>query len=124
LLDAETRLHANAATAYFGATTNPAAGSATAPATASGSGETEKEADREIEAALAQLPPSDQELARGQRVCPVTQLPLGSMGKPERLLIEGRVVFICCEGCRAALHEAPEKYLPPEPAGGEAKEQP
>jgi hypothetical protein len=122
LLDAETRLQANAATAYFGATTNTAANGALSQGSPDSSDE--HDAQKEIEAALAALPLADQALARGQQVCPVTQLPLGSMGKPEKLLIEGQVVFICCEGCRAALHDAPAKYLPLKPAPGDAKQQP
>ncbi len=33
------------------------------------------------------------------------------MGGPVRVEVAGRVVFICCKGCEAALRKAPEKYL-------------
>jgi hypothetical protein len=125
LLDAETRLHANLATAYFGATTNPAATSGTGTdGGAALSGSESAEAQREIDVALADLPADDQEEARRQRVCPVTDLPLGSMGKPEKLVVEGRVVFICCEGCRTSLVDEPNKYLPKLTAPGESEERP
>jgi hypothetical protein len=112
LLDAETRLNLNASTAYFGATRNPdtsrANGSVAAAVT---SAKDEQSEQTKIDAALAELPPEDRQLARIQRICPVTELPLGSMGKPEKLIVRDRVVFICCEGCSAALRDEPDKYL-------------
>jgi membrane fusion protein, copper/silver efflux system len=38
---------------------------------------------------------------------------LGSkeMGPPVRVVVEGRVVFVCCEGCIADLKKNPAKYL-------------
>jgi hypothetical protein len=119
LLDAETRLNPNTSAAYFGATTNPrAASDSPAPAAADASAPPNDDAQRkEIEAALSQLTPEDERLARRQRVCPVTKLPLGSMGKPERLVVEGRVVFLCCAGCSPAILNDPAKYLPPAPVG-------
>jgi RND family efflux transporter MFP subunit len=62
-------------------------------------------------AALAQLSTADRALAERQRVCPVTQSTLGSMGVPPKVEVEGRTVFLCCEGCREALLDEPAKYL-------------
>jgi hypothetical protein len=45
-------------------------------------------------------------LARKQRLCPVTNMPLGSMGKPVRVEAGGRVTFLCCEGCRTSFLES------------------
>ena len=78
-------------------------------ATTAGSGETS--ADPEIDRALAQLSPEDRALAEAQKVCPVTGEPLGSMGKPEKITVEGREVFICCAGCGDMVRENPEQYL-------------
>lgn len=64
-----------------------------------------------IEVALAQLSDADCALAKRQRVCPVTLLPLGSMGVPPKVEVNGQTVFLCCEGCREALLEEPAKYL-------------
>lgn len=66
----------------------------------------------EMEAAIAGLAPEDQVLAKKQRMCAVADQPLGSMGVPVRVEIEGQVVFLCCEGCRSGLLKSPEKYLP------------
>lgn len=65
----------------------------------------------DIEAALSQLPPEDRQLAESQRICPVSEMPLGSMGAPIKVIVQGRTVFICCEGCRESLLAEPTKYL-------------
>ncbi len=49
--------------------------------------------------------------AIAQGICPVSGEPLGSMGKPIKLTVEGREVYICCEGCEDALREDPQKYF-------------
>lgn len=61
--------------------------------------------------ALASLSPEDRALAEKQRVCPVSGDPLGSMGTPVKVTIEGREVLLCCEGCRPAIEADPKKYL-------------
>ena len=60
-------------------------------------------------------------LAERQKTCPVTGMALGSMGTPERQVVSGRVVFLCCGGCRSKLLADPGKYLaklPPPTANG------
>ena len=54
---------------------------------------------------------ADQQAARDQGICPVSDEPLGSMGKPIKLEVEGREVFICCSGCEDSLREEPQKYF-------------
>jgi len=65
----------------------------------------------EINVALAKLSPQDRLLAEEQRVCPVAGMPLGSMGAPMKVIVGGRTVFICCEGCRESLLAEPTRYL-------------
>ncbi len=65
----------------------------------------------EVIAALSQLSADDRSIAEGQHICPVTMMTLGSMGKPEKVLVNGKVVFICCEGCRQRLLANPDEYL-------------
>ena len=67
--------------------------------------------DKEIAAELAKLSPKDRALAEKQKVCPVGGAPLGSMGAPIKLTVEGRELFICCEGCEDAVRKDPEKYF-------------
>jgi Cu(I)/Ag(I) efflux system membrane fusion protein len=50
-------------------------------------------------ASLDELPADDRELAKRQKICPVTGLNLGSMGMPYKLIVESRTLFLCCEGC-------------------------
>ncbi|WP_164104511.1 hypothetical protein [Candidatus Laterigemmans baculatus] len=67
--------------------------------------------DPEVAAELAKLPEVDRQLAAAQRICPVADGLLGSMGTPKKLTVEGRDVFICCEGCEEKLRSDPEKYF-------------
>ncbi|HBL42791.1 efflux RND transporter periplasmic adaptor subunit [uncultured Gimesia sp.] len=62
-------------------------------------------------AALAKLSGTDRKLAEHQRICPVTMMSLGTMGAPPKVDVNGKTVFICCEGCRESLLEHPKKYL-------------
>jgi hypothetical protein len=55
--------------------------------------------------------PARVEAKRAVETCPVTGKALGSMGAPVRVDIEGKVVWICCAGCEAALRKDPAKYL-------------
>ena len=65
----------------------------------------------EYENALAELSPQDRALAEKQKTCPVSGEPLGAMGKPYKVTIQGRDVLLCCPGCEAEIKENPEKYL-------------
>jgi hypothetical protein len=89
LLDAETRLNPALAASYFGAGARPARPTPGPP------------------------PASDDEtLIARQKVCPVTDEPLGgAMGRPVKLMVDGRVVFICCKACERELRSEPKKYL-------------
>lgn len=70
------------------------------------------EAEAEAHAAeIAKLPAGEQDAARAQAICPVSEEPLGSMGVPVKVAVKGRDVFICCEGCRKMLERDAEKYL-------------
>ncbi len=67
--------------------------------------------ESEIASAMAELSAEDRAAAEKQKTCPVGGEPLGSMGAPFKVAVEGRDVFLCCEGCKEALLENPEKYL-------------
>ncbi len=62
-------------------------------------------------AELVTLSGEDRVLAERQGICPVAELPLGSMGTPQKVDVNGEAVFICCEGCREPLLREPDKYL-------------
>lgn len=92
LLDAETRLNPSLAASYFGAANRPAREAST-PATS---------------------PPAsagDEQLIARQKICPVTDEELGSMGAPVKVVVDGKTVFICCKGCEKELRANPKKYL-------------
>ena len=60
---------------------------------------------------LTKLSPEDRALAEKQRICPVTDEPLGSMGVPVKVTVKGRTVYLCCAGCEDELKSNPDKYL-------------
>jgi len=60
---------------------------------------------------LAELSAEDRAAAEKQRICPVSGALLGSMGKPYKVTVKGRTVFLCCEGCEAKIKKDPDKYL-------------
>ncbi|MCA9150494.1 MAG: hypothetical protein KDA92_14385 [Planctomycetales bacterium] len=60
---------------------------------------------------LAELSAEDHQLALAQAICPVSKAKLGSMGAPPKVDVDGREVFICCEGCREELLKDPAGYL-------------
>lgn len=115
LLDAETRLNPAAASAYFGASGGPSGDMATTAETNGARRASRSGAGREIPPAhrvqIDLLPEEDRELAAAQGACPVTGEPLGSMGVPIKVNLQGRTVFLCCQGCVAEFEAHPEKYL-------------
>jgi hypothetical protein len=96
LLDAETRLNPSLAAAYFGA----GRGQRVPPAVQNAS-----------ETKFSGLSPQDRALAEQQKFCPVADKPLGTMGTPVRIVVDGQVVFLCCDGCEDAIRQEPAKFL-------------
>ncbi|HWY86147.1 MAG TPA: hypothetical protein VNX28_05460 [Gemmataceae bacterium] len=64
-----------------------------------------------IQTALAKLSDADRPLAQAQKFCPVQKGLLGTMGKPDRIEIEGQPVFLCCWGCADDARADPKKTL-------------
>ena len=130
LVDAESRLNPSVAATYFGAagTTGPGAasggGGAAGPTTSTSSGPassgtasgaTQTVSLQQVRKLLAKIdmPGKDRELAERQRVCPVTGMALGSMGKPPKMTVDGEPVFLCCEGCESGLAKLSAKKRTP-----------
>lgn len=65
----------------------------------------------EVEASLASLSAEDREQAIKQKICPISEEPLGSMGTPIKVSVAGHEVFICCEGCETPLKQDPTTHL-------------
>lgn len=89
----------------------------TAPATTSQTSHERTHADHdhgpsgEVSEQLAKLTPADRAAAEEQKNCPVTDEPLGSMGVPPKVSVNGRDVFICCKGCEEELLQNADTYL-------------
>ena len=62
-------------------------------------------------AALADFSEEDRRSAMAQHFCPVSGEMLGTMGKPEKVEVEGQQVWICCDGCKDKLLAEPDKYI-------------
>lgn len=60
---------------------------------------------------MAALTDAERAAVLAQKICPVTSEPLGSMGSPLKVTVEGRDVWLCCEGCVDAIKKDPAKYL-------------
>lgn len=67
--------------------------------------------DKKVVTALSELSDADRTAALAQKVCPVTDKQLGSMGKPPKVTVEGREVFLCCDGCEEEIKSNPDEYL-------------
>ncbi len=63
---------------------------------------------------VATVPASEQQLAVAaiarQKICPVSGKPLGSMGQPVAVDVNGQTVYACCGGCVNAIKSDPAKY--------------
>lgn len=61
---------------------------------------------------LSKLSPADLKIALQQKLCPVMDdSPLGSMGTPVKIMLDGQPVFLCCEGCQDTAREKPQETL-------------
>lgn len=104
LIDAESRLNPSLAAGYFGANQSALTStSATLPIAPVRAAAKRSE--------IPELSPEDQKIVDQQKICPVTELSLDSMGGPVPVMIGDRKVFICCAGCEARLRKEPQKYL-------------
>ena len=46
-----------------------------------------------------------------QRLCPVMDEPLNSMGGPWKVYANGQPIFVCCRGCIRRIQENPGFYV-------------
>ena len=67
---------------------------------------------------LAAVNPSDGTIVRTglsvaeQKICPVTHAPLGSMGDPIAVEVNGEALWTCCDICPPKVKANPARYLP------------
>lgn len=116
LVDAETRLNPSVAASYFGAARGKS--DAGQPSIQEEKQTTDQQAKAILEA-LEKLSPEERRSVERQSNCPVTGMPLGSMGKPLKLELQGHTVWLCCEGCTVEASEDPRKTIEKlKPPGG------
>ena len=71
---------------------------------------TKTDADK-IKDNLALLSAEDREAAEKQKLCPIKKEPLGLIGKPIKLTLQGEDFFICCTGCKQKSEDDPDMVL-------------
>ena len=54
---------------------------------------------------------SDAVLISLQGTCPVSGKPLGSMGTPPKIMVDGKALFVCCAGCSSKVQSSPDQYF-------------
>jgi hypothetical protein len=107
LVDAETRLNPAAASIYMGA----GGGTLASHGGVVPQGNIAAPPGNDSSGALETLPPEDRERAKAQRLCPVDDFPLGSMGPPPKIMVNGEPVFLCCAACEAPARKDPAATL-------------
>jgi multidrug efflux pump subunit AcrA (membrane-fusion protein) len=108
LVDAETRLNPAAGSIYFGGRGGGTSGGGVTTARPS----TPEDTGSKIAAAMAKLSPADRAVAQAQGSCPVLdESPLGAMGVPVKVTVDGQDVFVCCQSCAKSATKDPEKTL-------------
>src|SRR5947208_2197902 len=65
--------------------------------------------EAEIQAQFAALDPETKKLVQQQRYCPLMpEVRLGEMGPPQKVILQGETVFLCCENCARQAQEDPD----------------
>jgi len=109
LIDAETRLNPAAGALY--AAGNSSTARNVKPSTPAVE-RPKADDETQIAAGLAKLRGADRRLAQEQRYCAVNRdNRLGAMGAPVKLVLQGKSVFLCCEGCRDSAVAQPQKTV-------------
>jgi len=107
LVDAETRLNPAAGSIYFGGSSGSKSGGGTTVRPS-----TPEDTNAKVNQALARLSDDDRKIAEKQEFCPVlADSRLGAMGVPIKLVIENQPVFLCCDACKKAAQDNPQKTL-------------
>jgi hypothetical protein len=108
LIDAETRLSGGFGSTFFGASGGPHGEGHTSGAIRPSMG---PDQDAKVKAWLAKLGPADRKVAETQKLCPVLRNPLGAMGRPFKVMLDGQPVFLCCKGCESEAREHSDHTL-------------
>ncbi len=66
---------------------------------------------KEVRPGVVEATLADAEAIAAQKSCPVMDEPLGGMGAPMKVNVNGKAVYICCAGCAKKLAAEPDKYL-------------
>lgn len=62
-------------------------------------------------AEVNKLDEADRKVALEQKLCPMTGAHLGKMGKPVKVVLNDKPVFLCCDSCEDDAKAKPEETL-------------
>jgi len=65
----------------------------------------------EVRSGVFKVSAEDAPFIAAQKVCPVMDEPLDTMGGPYKVYAAGKAVYICCPGCAKKIAAQPQKYL-------------
>ncbi len=109
LIDAETRLIPTMGSIYIGGSSSK---SSSSPAPVAARPSDPEDTDAKVQAALKQLSPEDRAGAVAQKMCPVQRdTRLGSMGKIEKVILNDKTFFVCCDKCIKPAQDDPAATL-------------
>jgi hypothetical protein len=96
--------------------TTPTSADTAASESATTAEATTAEPEDEVAKAIAELPESERAAALAQKWCPVAAMDghdnlLGSMGMPHKVTVDGKDVYLCCEGCVDTAQKDPAATL-------------
>lgn len=85
-------------------------GSSTAPTKPTGEARPKEDGEsKKIAEAFAKLSPEDRKIAEAQKYCPTSEHLLGTMDVPVKVTLkDGKVMFVCCDGCQDDILKNPE----------------
>ncbi len=110
LIDAETRLNPAMGSIYIGGSGGGKSTPSPAPLATRPTDPEDK--DGKVVAALKLLSPEDRAAAVAQKMCPVLRdVRLGTMGKIEKIILNDKPVFLCCDKCIKPARKDPAETL-------------
>lgn len=65
----------------------------------------------EVRPGVFKVSAADAPFIAAQKLCPVMDEPLDSMGGPFQVDADGKAIYICCPGCAKKIVAEPQKYL-------------
>ena len=93
------------------ATTSTTASTTTTPSAAGDAADAATDTPAAAEEAAVSLSEADRQAIAAQKICPVSDEELGSMGDPIKVTVDGKDIYVCCDACVEEVKNDFAKYL-------------